>query len=501
MVKSLGKILENNTKQENLSENRKKLGIKYYIDGIKMEKLKNTMISRSKMAKKKMGMIQLVLSMVLVWGCLMQLLNLTEIWGPKVLSHVSSNEDTSSHIVPSKRMFESNGFLMVSSNGGLNQMRAGICDMVTIARYLNMTLVVPELDKTSFWNDQSEFDDIFDVNYFIKSLKDEVNIIKELPSNLKKRVNSENLFSMPPISWSNMTYYYNVVLPRVRKHTVIHFNKTDCRLANNGLPKDVQQFRCRVNYKSLRFTSPIEELGKRIVNNLKSKGPFLVLHLRYEMDMLAFSGCTEGCTPTEVEELTSLRYAYPWWKEKVINSSERRKAGLCPLTPAETALTLQALGIDPNIQIYIAAGDIYGGHSRLSTLQSAFPNLVKKETLLPYSDLAPFMNHSSQMAALDYMVSIESDIFVPTYGGNMAKLVEGHRRYMGYRKTINLDRRALVELIDEYKNGSLNWEKFSNRVKFVHRHLMGTSKTRLEIPGKPKLEDYFYSNPQECLPP
>jgi len=54
---------------------------------------------------------------------------------------------------------------------------------------------------------------------------------------------------------------------------------------------------------------------------------------------------------------------------------------------------------------------------------------VRKETLLEPSDLRFFQNHSSQMAALDYLVSLESDIFVPTYDGNMAKVVEGHRRY------------------------------------------------------------------------
>lgn len=87
----------------------------------------------------------------------------------------------------------------------------------------------------------------------------------------------------------------------------MHFVKTDTRLANNDLPEEVQKLRCRVMYKALRFSAPIEMMGEKIVRVLREKGPFLVLHLRYEMDMLAFSGCTDGCNDQEVKELTEMR--------------------------------------------------------------------------------------------------------------------------------------------------------------------------------------------------
>lgn len=378
-------------------------------------------------------------------------------------------------------------------------MRSAICDMVAIARYLNVTLIVPELDKTSFWADPSEFQDIFDVNHFITSLRDEVRILKELPPRLKKRMELGRVHTMAPVSWSDISYYNNQILPLIQKYKILHLNRTDARLANNVQPVEIQKLRCRVNFSALRFTSQIEELGKRVVKLLRQNGPFLVLHLRYEMDMLAFSGCTQGCNTEEVDELTRMRYAYPWWKEKIINSDLKRKDGLCPLTPEETTLALRALDIDPSYQIYIAAGEIYGGERRTASLAEAYPKLVRKETLLDPADLRFFQNHSSQMAALDYLVSLESDIFVPTYDGNMAKVVEGHRRYLGYKKTILLDRRLLVDLIDKYTVGSLTWDEFSLAVKETHAHRSGQPTKRLVIPDRPKEEDYFYSNPQECL--
>jgi hypothetical protein len=98
------------------------------------------------------------------------------------------------------------------------------------------------------------------------------------------------------------------ILPIIKEEKALHFNKTDARLANNGLPLKMQKLRCRANYESLRFAPRIEESGQKIVRLLKEKGKLVVLHLRYEMDMLAFSGCSHGCTDNEAEELTKMRY-------------------------------------------------------------------------------------------------------------------------------------------------------------------------------------------------
>ncbi|KAJ0989685.1 hypothetical protein J5N97_008041 [Dioscorea zingiberensis] len=481
----------------------------------KAEKIKGSMVSRPRM---KLWLIRATTT-VLLWTCLVQLTAIGNMWGPRVLkgwpscftpsafptaiekpsSALPALVGTEKIVLPPKRIYKNNGYLMVSCNGGLNQMRAAICDMVAIARYLNVTLIVPELDKTSFWNDPSEFQDIFDVDHFISSLRDEVRILRELPPRLKKRVELGMLHSMPPVSWSDISYYSQQILPLIQKHKILHLNRTDARLANNGLPLEIQKLRCRVNYSVLRFTPQIEELGRRVVQMLRRNGPFLVLHLRYEMDMLAFSGCTHGCTDEEAEDLTRMRYAYPWWKEKVINSDLKRKEGLCPLTPEETALILRALDIDQNVQIYVAAGEIYGGQRRMAGLSASYPNVVRKETLLESSDLQFFQNHSSQMAALDYLVSLDSDIFVPTYDGNMARVVEGHRRFLGFKRTILLDRKLLVDLIDQYDTGSLNWDDFSSSVKAAHTNRMGMPSRRIVLPDRPKEEDYFYANPQECL--
>lgn len=152
---------------------------------------------------------------------------------------------------------ESNRYMTVKCNGGLNQMRTGIADMVAVARIMNATLVIPHLDKRSFWQDSSVFGDIFDEDHFIRSLQRDVRIVKELPRQLESVPRARKHFG----SWSGMSYYENMT-QLWREHQVIHVAKSDSRLANNDLPLDIQRLRCRALYHALRFSPPIEVLGK-----------------------------------------------------------------------------------------------------------------------------------------------------------------------------------------------------------------------------------------------
>ncbi|KAJ8479111.1 hypothetical protein OPV22_022838 [Ensete ventricosum] len=169
------------------------------------------------------------------------------------------------------------------------------------------------------------------------------------------------------------------------------------------------------------------------------------------------------------------------WKLKDINSTEQRLGGFCPLTPKEVGIFLQALGYPSSTWIYVAAGEIYGGESYLSDLRSHFPNLVFKETLATKEELKDFSSHSSQTAAIDYIISVESDVFVPSYTGNMARAVEGHRRFLGHRKTINPDRKGLVEVFDMIDRGELKeGVKLSSLVSEMHKHRQGAPRKSID---------------------
>ncbi|KAF8655319.1 hypothetical protein HU200_061211 [Digitaria exilis] len=99
----------------------------------------------------------------------------------------------------------------------------------------------------------------------------------------------------------------------------------------------------------------------------------------------------------------------------------------CPLTPEEVGLMLSALGLGRGVHMYVASGDVYGGEETLAPLKALFPKFHSKETLASKEELEPFLPFSARMAALDFIVCDQSNVFVANNNGNMARMLAGRR--------------------------------------------------------------------------
>ncbi|CAN6539119.1 unnamed protein product [Malus baccata var. baccata] len=379
-----------------------------------------------------------------------------------------------------------NRYLAIATSGGLNQQRTGITDAVVAARILNASLVVPKLDQKSFWKDASNFPEIFDVDWFISFLSKDVKIIKQLP---RKGGNKWTPSTMRVPRKCSERCYQNRVLPVLLKRHAIQLNKFDYRLSNR-LNTDLQKLRCRVNYHALKFTDPIQKMAKKLVHQMRMRSKhYIALHLRYEPDMLAFSGCYYGGGDKERKELGAIQKR--WKTLHISNPDKPRRHGRCPLTPEEVGLMLRALGYGSDVHIYVASGEVYGGEETLAPLKALFPNFYSKETIATKEELEPFYSFSSRMAALDFIVCDESDVFVTNNNGNMAKILAGRRRYFGHKPTIRPNAKKLYRLFLSKEN--MTWGAFASNVRTYQRGFMGEPN---EVrPGR----GGFHENPYTCI--
>ncbi|OEL35545.1 hypothetical protein BAE44_0003434 [Dichanthelium oligosanthes] len=261
-----------------------------------------------------------------------------------------------------------------------------------------------------------------------------------------------------------------------------------------------QKLRCRCNFHALRFVHKIQETGALLVERLhghkshlsplkdnllgqfvlksapnpnkSDASKYLAVHLRFEIDMVAYSLCYFGGGKDEEDELEAYRQIhFPVLTElkkttKLPSAAFLRSEGKCPLAPEEAVLMLAASGFKRSTNIYIAGAEIYGGRHRMAAISRLYPALVTKETLLSPSELEPFRNFSSQLAALDFIACAAADAFAMTDpGSQFSSLVQGYRMYYGGGDlpTIRPNKRRLASIL--VKNATIEWQEFQTRVR------------------------------------
>lgn len=301
---------------------------------------------------------------------------------------------------------------------------------------------------------------------------------------------------------ANPSDYIRVALPILLQNGIVHFLGFGNRLGFDPLSPHLQKLRCKCNFHALKFVPKIQEVGSLLVRRIRkhdsarhmldkkllgdfmpndplrrhdeNKGPskYLALHLRFEVDMVAYSLCEFGGGETEKKELQAYREThFPLLlqrlkKLKPVSPEELRISGRCPLTPEEAGLVLSGLGLKRGTYIYLAGSQIYGGRSRMMAFTSLYPNLVTKEDLLSPTELEPFRNFSSQLAALDFIACATADVFAMTDSGSqLSSLVSGYRTYFGggHAPTLRPNKKRLAAIL--LGNGTIGWDSFRYRVK------------------------------------
>ncbi|KAJ1435396.1 GDP-fucose protein O-fucosyltransferase [Sesbania bispinosa] len=293
---------------------------------------------------------------------------------------------------------QTNGFIFVRILGGFHEIRNSIADVVVVARLLNATLAMPEIQSTTSSKGISSqfksFAYLYNEDQFVFSLAKDVKVVRTLPKNLKgaRRKKEIPVFKVPHSA--SPYYYFHHVLPVLKKHSVVELVVSD-----GGCLQDEEQFSSDRKSRNflLRFCR-----GKRnfFVTSLMLRAPghpFIAFDPGMTRESLAYHGCAELFQDVHTELIQHKR---SWMLKRGIvkgklsvNSAEARLNGSCPLMPEEIGILLRAYGYPKDAIIYVAGGEVFGGQRTLIPLHAMFENVVDRTSLSTPWELIRLYGH------------------------------------------------------------------------------------------------------------
>lgn len=163
----------------------------------------------------------------------------------------------------------------------------------------------------------------------------------------------------------------------------------------------------------------------------------------------------------------------------------------------QIGLFLRAMGFDNSTRIYLAGGNMDSGEL-LDPLRAVFPHLETRSKVALPEELALVNVEGPSLLglAVDYMVCLLSEIFIPTCDdpSEFANSLIGQRVYYGFRTTLQPDQKALAPLFTDLEQGVLAASDFEALVRKV---MMGKPSGGPHPRVPP---ESFYANPwPECF--
>ncbi|XP_073123999.1 O-fucosyltransferase 27 [Henckelia pumila] len=313
------------------------------------------------------------------------------LWGPvRSLDSIHPYANPRGHYVAP---VTSNGFIFVRIQGGFHEIRNSICDVVVVARLLNATLVIPEIQSTTSSKGIStqfkSFAYLYNEDQFMVALAEDVKVVKTLPKDLKGARRKKKIPSFKVSKSASPYFYLHHVLPVLNMHSVVELVVPDGGCLQAVLPphlEEYQRLRCRVAYHALRFREEVQELSTKILYRLRASGrPFIAYDPGMTRDTLAYHGCAELFQDVHTELIQHKR---AWMLKRGIvrgnlsvDSATQFRNGLCPLMPEEVGILLRAYGYSWDTVIYVSGGEVFGGQKKLIPFHAMFENVVDRTSL------------------------------------------------------------------------------------------------------------------------
>ncbi|KAK7372155.1 hypothetical protein VNO80_05525 [Phaseolus coccineus] len=292
---------------------------------------------------------------------------------------------------------QTEGFVTFSLTNGPEYHISQIADAVLVARSLGATLVIPDI-RGSQPGDKRNFEDIYDVDVFMKSMEAVVRVVKDLPSH----ISTHKIAAVKVPNRVTEDYIAKHVEPIYRSKGSVrlatYFPSINMRKA--GKKSDADSVACLAMYGSLELQQETNDLVDSMVERLKtlsrkSDGQFVAVDLRVEMlDK-------KGCQGSDGDE------------KSCFNAQE-------------VAVFLRKIGFNKDTTIYVTQSR---WDESLDSLKDLFPKTYTKESIIPADKKKKFLDSkdSELEKVIDFYISSESDVFVPAISGLFYANVAGKR--------------------------------------------------------------------------